>query len=82
MSAKSYQDLDTRLCRLERLVEFVAGQLRARAVYQNGIIKPDGTPMREVFEGSMLDLFKLQQVNDAMVVPAQAGVAGDVKETY
>lgn len=70
MSAKSYQDLDMRLSRAERLLEFIATTQRMRAVFQNGIIGPDGQPVREVFEGSMLDLFKLQQVNDAEVVHA------------
>jgi hypothetical protein len=55
----SYQEIETKLETLERLVLFMATSLRMRAAVPSPVLGPTGEEQTNIFEGSILELYRM-----------------------
>ena len=60
----SYQEIETKLAQLTRMVEFAMKAVRMRAAVGTGVLGPDGKPSVKVAEGSLLDFYRLSEARD------------------
>jgi hypothetical protein len=68
----SYQDLQTRVETLERMLGFLMTNMRMTATVSSGLAGPDGKPVpSKKFEGSLLELYRISQA-EALPVANQS----------
>lgn len=66
MAQMSVQEMDMKIRVMEDILLFMAQNLRMKAVITNGLLGPDGKPSGKVFDGSMLEFYRMSKQMDVI----------------
>lgn len=70
----SYQDIEVRLARVERMLHFVMSTMHMQGVITNGLLNPDGSPAGKQVAGSLLDFYRMQSAAGGAAVVADGEI--------